>query len=230
MDRIHIKTFIFSLLLFTTTLFSTEIQTSPQSKLFCVFTPPTDWQCADPVQLGKYVDVGFIGKGVGIIHPSINLASEEIDVSLEVYVADVKKMHQSDHNLTYHDLGYINTNEGKAHLAQIETKAKFATIQMLQLIILKNKNVFVLTGASKKEEFSKHYKTILSVFNSIKITNNLFDLVVENTKKEALKKAISTIMADQKDISPKDLEILQNKYSLAVLLTLLQKDKTFNLK
>ncbi len=168
------KTIIFFLLFFSFShLFSLE--------KYCIFTPPSNWTSVLPEKHSEYVKIGFLKKSKKTFKPSINLAVEKTETTLEEYIKAVKEIHQSQSNSIIKDLGFIKTKSEKAYLLEIRTKTSFEDIIMLQLITATDGHVFVLTGASSKDEYLTVYQEFLEAFNSLNISNNIFSLI-ENEK------------------------------------------------
>jgi hypothetical protein len=61
------------------------------SSSYCYFIPPKGWDLADQARLSPRVKICFIGKSQKSLLPSVNLAQEEVDVSLKTYIDIVKK-------------------------------------------------------------------------------------------------------------------------------------------
>lgn len=161
-----------------------------QTKPFCYFIPPAEWRSADPKMLSPHVQVGFFGKGKTAFHPSLNLATEEVDnATMKEYLKAVKEIHESDRNTSWRDLGKFQTHAGTAELTEITTKNQWGEIKMLQIILIANKVAYIVTGAMLKEEFAVFRGPIIKAFRSLTITSDLFDSVSDQDKRKALKDA-----------------------------------------
>lgn len=176
----------------------------------CYFIPPKKWQCADPTALSAHVEAGFFTKGKKGFHPSINLAKEKIDISLKEYVQCVKKIHLSDPNTSWRDLGSFKTKAGKGKLTEISVKNQWGNIRMLQLIMINNNTAYILTGACLKEEFSSLRKEMLRSFRSLNVTNDLIGSIPEANVREEVKSRLHQLKArEKKDLISKDWKKLQ---------------------
>jgi hypothetical protein len=156
---------------------------------FCsigVFTPPENWDCADPKILSSHVRIGFLGKEKNSLRPSINLASETISASKDDYLLAVKKLHTSTPNTTFRDLGPFSTQAGEAHLFDVITKTAYGQLHMLQMIFIKNDEAFVLTGAATVDSFLSEYPHFIKAFKSFTLTDNLLSLIPDAEKKASL--------------------------------------------
>ena len=171
--------------------FILSILFSNEKKFFCYFCPPSEWECVDPKALSSLIQVGFIGKGKQIFRPSLNLAEEQIDCSMEEYLKAVKEIYESDLNTEWRDLGTFQTKSGKAHLIEISQKTQWGDIRILQSILIHEKKAYILTGAVLKEEFSDQYKPLLNAMRSIQITDNLISAV----KKTDLRTKLENVYA-----------------------------------
>jgi hypothetical protein len=160
---------------------------------YSFFIPPKDWELANPEKLSPRVKMGFIGSTKKELRPSVNLAMEEVDVSMNDYVAAVKKIHESDPNNRWRDLGKFSTPAGEARLTEIEAKSEWGDVRLLQLIILKNKTAYIITASALKEEFSRFYQEFQSVFRSFTITSDLIGAVPNSEKRQKFQNKCSAL-------------------------------------
>ena len=159
----------------------------------CLFTPPQNWQCSDPTKLSGYIKIGFIGKSKKLFKPTLNLAEEEIISTEEDYLSAVKKLHKENINADWKKIGRINTKSGPATLAEVDSKTKYGDVKILQAILVKDKHAYILTGAVLKEDFNLYYKDILNAMKSLTLTDDLFSLIADSSKKNALINKIDNI-------------------------------------
>ncbi len=157
---------------------------SEKRQPIALFSPPAGWQCAKPRNLSQHVQVGFIGKGSTQFHPSINLATEEIEVSLKEYVKDVKEIHLSDKNTTWRDLGSFAMKGGVGRLTEITSPSAWGEVKMLQAILVQGKMAYILTAAVLKKEYPNFQKEILESLQSLSLQPDLFAIVDEQKKSE----------------------------------------------
>ena len=151
---------------------------------FPLFIPPADWECALPEKLSPFIKIGFIGKGSSIFRPSINLATEEIDVNLKEYVKAVKEIHLAEPNTTWRDLGKFVTRSGPGRLIEITSSSPLGEVKILQLIFVKDTVAYILTGAALKKEFIQFQNIFTQVFQSLTLTSDLFTLLPLEKKKQ----------------------------------------------
>ncbi len=144
---------------------------------FCYFIPPEGWDLADPDKLSPRVKVCFLGKSSGALLPSVNLATEVVDVGLKEYVAAVKKMYETDPNIRWRDLGKYTTPFGEGRLTEVEANSEWGKARQVQLLAIKNNTAYILTAGSLREEFSKHYKVFDKVLKSLRVVEKLADLL-----------------------------------------------------
>ncbi len=173
------------------------------AKDYHFFVPPNKWKLVDPKQLSPMVEVCFFGKGKTAFHPSINIATEEIDIPGSEYVSIVVKMHRDDPNIEFRELGKIKTKSNIADLFELTTKTNFGPVKMLQAVIIKDAKAYVLTGSMHTDEFKTMSKTILKTFQSFQIVDSLINCVNDQVKKQKLEKAIEGL-ANSKSTKDKD--------------------------
>lgn len=149
--------------------------TSLRASETCFFIPPKGWEIADPKMLAPSVRICFLGKNSKGLPPTINLATESVDVTLDAYVEEVRKIHRADPNCRWRDLGKFTALMGSGRLMELEIPTELGPARMVQLVVIKDKVAYILTAAALKEEFSKHYKTFDVVLHSLQSTSNLVE-------------------------------------------------------
>lgn len=155
---------------------------------YSYFVPPQKWELADPKQLSPRVKMGFIGSTNRELKPSLNLAIEPVNVTIAEYVAAVKKIHESDPNNRWRDLGKFSTAAGEGQLTEIESKSEWGNVRLLQLIVIKNNFAYIITASALKEEFSKFYRDFQSAFRTFTITSDLIGAVQNTDQRQKLEK------------------------------------------
>jgi hypothetical protein len=196
--------FVFFSLLFANVLFSEEI---------VLFSPPKDWVCASLKDRSEQVRIGFVGKGKNpFFHPSINLAIEEVDVSLKEYIQAVKKIHKRDPLMHIRDLGDSHCAMGNAHLLELTSKTPYGDARILQFLCLHKKKAYVLTAAFLKEETCALSSQILNSFHSLTMVEELTALLSKE-EKETLEKKIQEL----KKSSPAEKKKAQERFQTFVL-------------
>lgn len=146
------------------------------------FTPPTHWECIKPKEISPYVQIGFIGKGSSEFRPSINFATEEVDVPLKEYVKAVKKIHTQESKTSWRDLGKFKMQAGEGRLTEITTSSPWGKVKILQALFVNEGTAYIITGASLAQEFVKVQSEFLNTFRSFSLLPNLFSLLSEETK------------------------------------------------
>lgn len=159
----------------------------------CFFIPPKDWAIANPEALAPRVQICFLGKSSKGLAPSINLATEPVEVSLETYVEEVRKIHVSDPNARWRDLGKYKARLGEGRLTELETTTEYGTARMVQLIVVKDGVAYILTASALKEEFSSYYRTFDQVLSSLQASSNLQESYP--SQKEKLEQLVKDLMA-----------------------------------
>jgi hypothetical protein len=169
----------------------------------CYFIPPQNWHCADPAKLSKEVLVGFIGKGDHAFNPSINLAQEKTEASLDEYIKAIKCSHKNEKNFQIREMGsFKNQIDGDSALIEITKNSPFGEIKLLQAITKKDDYVFILTGAVLKEELLKFKEAFFKSFKSLKIVDNL----LKETPSQSINLENKLSDLKQKKISIKEFE------------------------
>lgn len=138
-----------------------------------LFTPPEGWQCARPRNASPYVQVGYVGKGTTAFHPSINLATEEIDVPLKEYLKAVKEVHLRERNTTWRDLGKFNMQAGEGRLTEITSNGMWGEVKTYQAIYVEGTTAYILTAALQKKDISTLQKEIFQAFRSFSLLPDL---------------------------------------------------------
>jgi hypothetical protein len=167
---------------------------------YCYFIPPKGWDLADQAKLSPRVKICFIGKSSKSLLPSVNLAQEEVDVSLKTYIDIVKNDCLKDPNCKWRDLGKYNTPFGEGRLTEREIKTEWGPTRQIQLIVIKDKMAYILTAGTLKEEFSSHYKNIEAVLRSFTLSKNLITEVACADKRTRLREMTGQLHNDFKKI------------------------------
>ena len=168
------------------------------AKEVCVFTPPEEWLLVDPAHLSPRVKIGFMTKSKGGFCPSLNLATEEVNLSLEEYIQAVKKLYAQDPNIRLKDLGSIDTHSGNFRLIEIESTIPLGKARIMQAIAVQDHTAYILTAAALKEEFSKYYTLFDAAFSSLSITDDLTSALTDPTKQKELKTLYQELLKNAK--------------------------------
>ncbi len=151
-------------LIMTALLSSTSIPIAGAEELS--IDPPSGWECIqDATQLPKTVRLVYIGAEKGTFTPSINIAAEETTMHIEEYVILAKSYHESEGDTRCSRMGTLETNEGTAHLLQIERPSQWGIIRFIQAILIKNGTAYLITATCLQNEFNSFSSKF---FNSIR--------------------------------------------------------------
>lgn len=164
----------------------------------CYFIPPPGWDLADQSKLSPRVKICFIGKTSKNLRPSVNLATEKVDISLKAYVDIVKRDCANDPNTRWRDLGKFQTPLGEGRLTEREVKTEWGVSRQIQLIVIKDNTAYILTAGADKEEFPRYYKDFEAVLRSLNIAEDLAASYPTAEKRSALRDLIGKLQADFK--------------------------------
>jgi len=170
------------------------------------FIPPKDWALLDPSSYSQYIKAIFVKKDKSIFRPNINLSIQETDLSLDEYTNEAKRAHEKDPSITYTILGKIDFKEDKASLSEVSVTLNSIDFKILQFILVKNKNAYIITGACKKGEITEYYPIIINSFKSFELIEDLFSKVSSESKKNALVKKYSSLIAILKKSNDKQIK------------------------
>lgn len=163
------------------------------------FTPPVGWQMADPSQLPPCVKWMVVGKGPSFFPPSLNLSTEPYKGSLKAFL---KRVRQADEAKGYiwKDLGTLRTDAGVGSLIQIDMESEWGKKRSMQLILVKNGQLYILNATSLKEEFALFYKDFFAAMRSLHILKDPIEMLPlphdRNTLRKAIEKLKSTCQID----------------------------------
>lgn len=121
----------------------------------CGLLAPKGWECiTDPEQLPQKILRIYIGKAKNQFTPSLNIACEDTESSIEEYVKLAREYHESQTNVHCKSLGTIESKSGPMRLLQIDSPTQWGTVRFLQAILIKKAQAYVITATSLQEEFS----------------------------------------------------------------------------
>jgi hypothetical protein len=139
------------------------------------------------------VHICFLGKSSKGLAPSINLASEKVDISLDAYIEEVRKIHAADPNSRWRDLGKYKTLLGEGRLTELETHAETGIVRMVQLIVIKDHVAYILTAGALKEEFPKYYKLFDQTLRSLQSSKDLIESYSSKESRQKLSKLVQNV-------------------------------------
>lgn len=158
------------------------------SNPYCFFVSPKDWAIAKSDKEKSHVIVKFFDTREKDFSPSLNLAIEKVNVSAQEYLKAARKLVEKDPHKKWRSLGSIPTKAGDAVLTQIdcESPSLVSPVRILQAILIKDKNAYILTCASLKENMPRHYTQFRDAIKSLTITNDLIQCIPDILRKEKL--------------------------------------------
>ncbi|MBY0530019.1 MAG: hypothetical protein K2P51_07490 [Rhabdochlamydiaceae bacterium] len=195
-----IKAVFLALLFFSACLPSLKAESHEQASeqrpaYFCYFLPPKGWDIVDPRTLSPRVQISFFKKKSEGFCPSINLAIEHVDISQSEYLKAVKNIQEADRANRWRHLGKVHTTCGVAELTEIDTQSDWGPVRMLQLILVKHGNAYVLTAAALKKEIPQLYREFQTAFRSLQITEDLISCIPQMERRESLKTVENQLMS-----------------------------------
>lgn len=173
-----------------------NVSKNTQEPYHCYFIPPKGWDLADKSKMSHRVKICFMGKSSNNLLPSVNLVTEEVDISLKAYIDIIKRDCEKDPNCVWRDLGKYNTPLGEGRLTEREVKTQWGVSRQFQLIVIKDHKAYILTVGALKEEFSRHYQAFEAVLKSLTITGDLTASLTSLEKKELLQKMIGNLQTE----------------------------------
>lgn len=149
----------------------------------CLFKPPADWRPIQSKDLAR-TKIGFVKKSSTSFNPSIHLTSERVDCDLKDYVKAVKRVHLSQPNTRWNDLGSIELKAGRGQLTEIRKPSPCGEIVLLQSIFLQDQTAYVLTAAVLKQEFQEYRQEILNSLRSLELTTDIWAALPNDSLKQ----------------------------------------------
>lgn len=171
---------------------SIQKATDLQEEGVVYFTPPCGWMLADSNALPGRVRTMVIGKGASGFPPSLNLSSEPYKGTLKQYLKIVKNINDAQ-GYEWKDLGTIQTQAGAGSLSQVDTKTQWGTVRLMHVILVKNGNVYILTGSALKDEFATFYKEFFTSMRSLKINKDIYEAVTDPQQRNQLRAAVEKL-------------------------------------
>jgi hypothetical protein len=157
-----------------------------QDEEIVFFTPPSGWLQGDPTHLPPCVKVMVVGPNASTLPPSMNLSYEPYQGTLKQYLKMVKNMNIADGN-DWKDLGSIKTESGTANLSQVDVKSQWGILRRMEIILIKNGYVYILTACALKDEFSRYYADFFTSMRSITIVKDAYEMVPDKKQRTQLK-------------------------------------------
>jgi hypothetical protein len=154
-----------------------------------------------------HVKIGFIGKGTGEFRPSINLAEEEVDVSLKEYVKAVKELQQADPTTKWRDLGKFPMKSGIGRLTEMSSTSPWGEIKILQALFVAEDKAYILTAAVLKEDFMKFQNELLKSFRSLALAETLWSPIADDQERAKFETFFAALgSSEEKDLEWESLQ------------------------
>lgn len=133
-------------------------------------TAPKGWECIDDKkQLPAKVELVFIGTGKGQFTPSINLATENTEMTMQEYVKLAKQYHESQGETKCRSLGALDTKEGPAELLQIDRQTQWGPVRFIQASLIKQGTAYVITATCLQEDFNEFSSSFFKAIQTFTI-------------------------------------------------------------
>lgn len=133
---------------------------------------PHGWDRVSDI-VSKKILMVFVGPKKGSLTPSLNLTTENTNLSLYEYVKLAMAHHQKEGASCY-ELDPLDTTLGQMILIEVQGDSHWGFVQMLQGIIIENNQAYVITGSCLSTEYSIYFKEFLSSmkeFNVIRLVD-----------------------------------------------------------
>ncbi len=114
----------------------------------------------------------------------MNLATEEVDISLKEYVKAVKDLQQSDPQTQWRDLGVFRMKGGTGKLVEMTNASPYGELKVLQVFLVQNKRAYILTAAVCKEDFPKMQSELLKSFRSLDLIPDICAPIANRLERE----------------------------------------------
>ncbi|NGX64095.1 MAG: hypothetical protein KR126chlam6_01520 [Candidatus Anoxychlamydiales bacterium] len=170
------------------------------------FIPPDKWTVSNPKTYSKHIKVAFTKKEKSPMRASLNLAMQKTDLSLDAYILQAKKLHEKDTNTKYTIIGTIDIKDGKANLSEIDKKIHSQNYKMLQMIFVKDKTAYVMTAASKKNNFLENSQNFIKAFKSFELIDDPFSLITDSEKAKNLKQKYRDTTEGREKLNEKQIK------------------------
>ncbi len=154
---------------------------------------------AQPKNPSPYIQIALLGKGSTEFRPSINLAIEEVDVSLKEYVKAAKELYNQDSTTTLRDLGAFDMKGGKGRLLELTNPSGWGEIKILQAILVKHEKAYILTAAVLKSEFATFQKNLLACLKSLDVAEDLWTPISDPKARSGFKELFASLGKGEKE-------------------------------
>ena len=169
-------------------LFAAALQAS-----HCYFVPPVGWEIAHLKTPSPHVKIGFLGQGSTDFRPSINLAVEEVDVSLKEYVKAVKELQLTDPTTQWRDLGPLPMKGGRGQLTEMSGSCPWGDIKIFQAFLVADQTAYILTAAILKEDLPKVREALFAAFRSLNVVSDLSSPLSNANEREAFQALFTSL-------------------------------------
>jgi len=162
-----------------------------------IFSPPPNWEYIILPETPPCIKATFVGESSSPLKPSINIAQENISISEEAYLKAVKAIHDEEPNTKWKKTGKITTQVGIATLAEIDSKNSLGDLKMIQMILIKDKVAYIITGAAVKEDFPKIVQQLLQSCRSFHFEEKRMKPIPNNMEKSKAFKELKKQMTQE---------------------------------
>lgn len=143
------------------------------------FDPPNGWGLVDARELPKSVCLMAVGEKNHGHAPSIYLATEKYQGTMNRYLKLAKEIALS-HGGKWRDLGTMETEAGKARISQVESELSWGTNCMLHAFVLHEGTMHIITASAPKKDFGSYESLFLPVIQSMRLGKA--EAIQENTE------------------------------------------------
>lgn len=128
---------------------------------------PKDWEVIqDRAQLPKKIALVFVGSKKGSFAPSINLATEISNLSIDAYLQAAEEYHKKVAGTIVTKLGKFATKSGDLELLQIDRSTTWGDVRFIQGAMIDKNHAYVITATCLTSDFAQLSKTIFSTLQS----------------------------------------------------------------
>jgi hypothetical protein len=121
------------------------------------------------------------------------LILEPTELSKEAYLSMIKKSIEESAFGSMKDLGEFPSEAGSLQLFESIVPTKWGPVKMLQGVMVKNKNAYILTATLQEGEFSSFSQDIYEAFRSFSIEKDIYEMLDSKSQRKALRLLASDI-------------------------------------
>jgi hypothetical protein len=169
-----------------------------------IVTAPKNWTFIKEGFTSSHVQYALIDKNNCLqgICPSINISTENVQISLAQYIQEIKKLYSRERTNRFRDLGDYQLGNLRGHLIELDTKGKWGEARILQLICIDNDIAYIITATAKADAFSLYAESFEKIISSFILLSDPFDTVKDAKDKELLQKYLACAASKGTPSSP----------------------------